>query len=415
MNNDFQIKFTLKQHTPMIHFQHEQSGATLRATELKPKLDKFILTQIGGGDYDAGCRTAKEKGWLVGQGEHDALDYKVKILAGKKVNDFNKLEEVRKFDKNTGKNKWETKNYPHLLANMGGKEKRKELKNFTFFQEIELIVFSFKNGLLEKLKDQLPKIFELENFGNRQSKGFGSFSVTKIDDKEHIFQSNFPYQFDWEVRGRDNSEKQKDLFGAIDIFYKTLRSGINYGKFDEYEKKFKPQFYFKSLLRDYVETELEEQWDKKTIKEKYFFGDTTKGEITHRDLLGFSTEESWGQTYSHATITKSSTTIERLASPILFKPVHIKRNFYKVFFRVSDVPDEFRASTILVQKNKYGNLKLHPSQKLKLSNYLQHTFSSVNIENHIHKYDSKELDSINHWMYTKIIKPIYQSIYNNLK
>ncbi len=43
MNNPFQITFTLKQHTPLIHFQHDQQGATLRATELKPKLDRFII------------------------------------------------------------------------------------------------------------------------------------------------------------------------------------------------------------------------------------------------------------------------------------------------------------------------------------------------------------------------------------
>ncbi|MBK9152255.1 MAG: hypothetical protein IPM26_15270 [Saprospiraceae bacterium] len=41
--NPFQITFALRQHTPIIHFQHEQEGATLRATELKPKLDLFII------------------------------------------------------------------------------------------------------------------------------------------------------------------------------------------------------------------------------------------------------------------------------------------------------------------------------------------------------------------------------------
>ncbi|MEL7223220.1 MAG: hypothetical protein AAGJ93_17980, partial [Bacteroidota bacterium] len=39
----FKKVFHLKQHTPLIHFQHEQSGATLRATEVKAKLDRFIL------------------------------------------------------------------------------------------------------------------------------------------------------------------------------------------------------------------------------------------------------------------------------------------------------------------------------------------------------------------------------------
>lgn len=37
------LKVTLKQHTPLIHFQHDQYGATLRASEVKPKLDKFII------------------------------------------------------------------------------------------------------------------------------------------------------------------------------------------------------------------------------------------------------------------------------------------------------------------------------------------------------------------------------------
>ena len=41
------LKVTLKQHTPLIHFQHDQEGATLRASEVKPKLDRFILTRLG--------------------------------------------------------------------------------------------------------------------------------------------------------------------------------------------------------------------------------------------------------------------------------------------------------------------------------------------------------------------------------
>ncbi|MEZ4966906.1 MAG: hypothetical protein R2791_16805 [Saprospiraceae bacterium] len=40
--NDFKLEFTLKQHTPLIHFQHDQAGATLRATEVKARLDAFV-------------------------------------------------------------------------------------------------------------------------------------------------------------------------------------------------------------------------------------------------------------------------------------------------------------------------------------------------------------------------------------
>ena len=75
------LTIRLKQHTPLIHFQHDQEGATLRASEVKPKLDKYILTQLGGGDYEKGKAEAKSKGWLVGKGEHYALDYKMRIEA----------------------------------------------------------------------------------------------------------------------------------------------------------------------------------------------------------------------------------------------------------------------------------------------------------------------------------------------
>ena len=67
------LEIKLKQHTPMIHFQHDQEGATLRASEVKPKLDRFILTRLGNGDYKKGCEEAKSKGWLVGKGDHNAF------------------------------------------------------------------------------------------------------------------------------------------------------------------------------------------------------------------------------------------------------------------------------------------------------------------------------------------------------
>ena len=127
----------LKQHTPLIHFQHSQQGATLRASEVKPKLDRFILAKLGtleelgdanydiisdeefqrvadsypegnfddlslreqyleigryiatekgwfhNGEVSDRCKIGKyiaaQKGWLVGKGDHPALDYKMRI------------------------------------------------------------------------------------------------------------------------------------------------------------------------------------------------------------------------------------------------------------------------------------------------------------------------------------------------
>ena len=75
------LTIPLKQHTPLIHFHHDQEGATLRASEVKPKLDKFILMRLGHGSYPAGIDEAQRNGWLIGKGDHPALDYKMRIEA----------------------------------------------------------------------------------------------------------------------------------------------------------------------------------------------------------------------------------------------------------------------------------------------------------------------------------------------
>jgi hypothetical protein len=83
------LTITLKQHTPLIHFQHSQKGATLRATEVKPKLDRFVLTALGNGNYEAGIEEAKNKGWLIGKKcEHPALNYKIRIESEGDREDF---------------------------------------------------------------------------------------------------------------------------------------------------------------------------------------------------------------------------------------------------------------------------------------------------------------------------------------
>ena len=80
----FKISFTLKQHTPIIHFQANQSGATLRATELKPKFDKFLKKYAFDGNIPEVFKIDKEK---------DAIDYKVNIEPN-----YNNKEEIHKRD-----------------------------------------------------------------------------------------------------------------------------------------------------------------------------------------------------------------------------------------------------------------------------------------------------------------------------
>jgi hypothetical protein len=140
------LTIKLKQHTPLIHFQHDQDGATLRASEVKPKLDKYILKQLGWGDYGKGKEEAKTKGWLVGKGDHPALDYKMRIET-------------------------EGKRFEHKIkiinANMIA----------VFYKGIIIRFLSINSDLIQEIKKNVSDFFIVYNFGFRQSKGYGSFTV----------------------------------------------------------------------------------------------------------------------------------------------------------------------------------------------------------------------------------------------
>ena len=81
-NNKFKVEFTLKQHTPIIHFQSDQVGATLRATELKPKFDRFLINYVFKNDKK------QYQEYLIDK-DKNALNYKVKI-----EQDISKREEI---------------------------------------------------------------------------------------------------------------------------------------------------------------------------------------------------------------------------------------------------------------------------------------------------------------------------------
>ena len=134
----YKIEFTLKQHTPIIHFQHDQDGATIRATEVKPKLDQFIFEKLTGKlAFDArkeffrllndGTEEQKSwRQWLVGKGRdlksnlrpnelsialsHLSFDYKLKIsVSGNRFCEAAKYSET-----NDGKYR---PNFPCIFGN----------------------------------------------------------------------------------------------------------------------------------------------------------------------------------------------------------------------------------------------------------------------------------------------------------
>ena len=361
------LTVTLKQHTPLIHFQHDQYGATLRASEVKPKLDRFILTKLGGGNYNVGCSEAKEKGWLVGKGTHPALNYKVQIRA-KSIDTSISLDEDKntKINKRTGEYKeiYTTEDFPMLLSNMGGKETAQELVNFSYSsKDITLVItivtkdISKDEELYNIVKQEIVYFIANTNFGQRSTKGFGSFTVAKIDDEEIPWDNNKVYENDtkvmrYEVPSKIGIEEIKNVFSVIDFYWKCLKSGINCTKrIDEggrVVRKF-PERYIKSFLWTYLDRK-GKTWEKRTIKNTLHLecirpsGETTSvnnkiaffarahlgcpiNGFTYRIPQGrFETNYKGKRKEKTNTVEVSikntnDSLLQRISSPIIFKPV----------------------------------------------------------------------------------------------
>lgn len=298
------LEVTLKQHTPLIHFESDVEGATLRATELKSKLDKFLIEHFQKESIDY-------SNYLI-KGQNKSFNYKVKI----------------KNDNENNKKKLEIgKSFPLFFGNMGQLKR----KDFSFFDRIKVEFFSFNEDIIAYIKSILPEFLFLNNFGTRQSKGFGSFFIHNseinfnFNEVEKIKKENYNFQI--EKEGIDK------VFNSLEVFYKSLRSGINRNnRFGE------TIFYCKPAIFHYNK-KLGFEWDKKNIK-KEFLDINSLGETLIKENLGFSSEEMWRSYYDKKNsnnnivktlkISKSIKNVDRYKSPILFKILE-EENFYDVY------------------------------------------------------------------------------------
>jgi hypothetical protein len=333
MSNPFTITIRLQQHSPLIHFQHHQAGATLRATELKPKLDKFIIDKCFGKDF------AQYKKYLVEHDEkkyeklkgqekqkyekeiHEALDYKIKIqspeVEGKAVN------------------------HSLFFGNIGKKEEDKvKYVSVPPNEDIELEILCFRGGLIENIKSYLPGFFASTNFGTRQDKGFGSFYISERDpsfNKDILAILSKGTSF-IEINSTDDST----VFSTIAYYYKRLKSGIN----PNYNSPCKPG-YQKAYLYKYLDAKHNYTWEKRWIKET-FFGLTpdSRNKKFARALLGLPGSYSFLATdepcnpdnKNKARINRKSEIevrhkeIARIQSPLTFKIIKdFKKRMTRVF------------------------------------------------------------------------------------
>lgn len=358
------LTITLKQHTPLLHFQPMQEGATLRASEVKPKLDKFLLTKLGEENpkdgresYERGIEVAKEKGWLLMDGKNDcrALNYKMRIAA-------NCEEEVFL---NTDANKKglpETEPFPNVLSNMGGKGSEEQLANLVMHKEVTISILlpnDFNSTYVELFIGNpnvegnivpLQVFFALNNFGQRTTKGFGSFTAISLSlngqsiQLEKINSRLMPKGTSYFVFDLPNEifEKQKIIFSVIDFYWKCLKSGINYKEIDR-RSHTETKRYVKSFLYIYLQGK-NQTWEKREIKQKFKLYENEKEIEANpntpffaRALMGLPDNYEYrfktkpNQKLSISGVDKNNNeSIDRIASPIVFKPIMVNSGLPRV-------------------------------------------------------------------------------------
>ncbi len=367
-----ELVFKLKQHTPIIHFQPGQKGATLRATELKPKLDKYIR-KIKADDTDFDKYYEK----------NNSLPYRVTISTNEK-GITKKIEE----------------GFPCFFGNMGtGPNKR-----FRYYQQpFEVAFFSFYKEITEVIEQNFNNFLFLTNFGTRQSKGFGSYYIDPSDSGSRAGGFETCYKFTVNTGAADTnyeniSSKFDTLFEHINLFYQTIRSGINIGGG-------RNEMYFKSLLFMYAKTK-GWTWDKKAIKEKFvptteldqqkrtyacdpdgplFY--ETEDKFLLRDLLGVAAAQKYTTYYRFDIKHDETNSIKRFKSPIAFKPIETKPGIFDVYIITSPIPDEMFNKPFIINKINNGNIvdsiTLNTPNAFDLDDYLEFAIREIDLANHV--------------------------------
>ncbi len=292
------LKVKLKQHTPLVHFQHDQYGATLRASEVKPLLDKFIIKRLtDGGNNDLLDRWKK--------GDTNALNYKLKIQASE-------VDKLRvKIPERMKNGKFEAQ-FPLLLANMDGKDTRDELMNFSCYKEITMIFISSDETLLNLINVYLDTFLTFTNFGNRKSKGFGSFYRKEKSQKDFekklsslytcVYYKKFP------SFNIVNFDSVRQTFNTLDTEYKKIKSGMN-----RYESKLHAYGHKHGI-----------EWEKLAIKNKLDGHSIPDNVYYLRAILGTTNSVSLTNINKVISIKseldgRGEEVVQRFRSPITFK------------------------------------------------------------------------------------------------
>lgn len=391
--NDWQKEYKLVQHTPLIHFQHSEPHACLRATEVKPKLDRFLIEQL---EKDDRFGDGRWKKWFVGDGSQQSFDYMMRITPNSERVDRtqsieNGIERAIARAEHRPPNASLHEIHKNYFGNMASGNNiqdtvqaiQETFKESLFYKDgLTLTIRCFIPELLTFIDEHIRGFFMMHNFGTRQRKGFGSFTVdisTKPNEPKgfDLVGKYCPNAYYCKLDGNVNADALLDAVWVISAF---LRSGFNRG-----EGNYVRGFVFRYFQRE--KNPLAN--DKAFVKQKVLrnvYNEATRGEHLHpygnnvryryvRGLLGTNENSRFcraprGGTREDRTVHNiyihSAEGVERFPSPLLFKPIG---KF--VFILPQKMPDKIFGSEFYILKKKQEeeyDSKATSDQKL---NYLQ--------------------------------------------
>lgn len=388
--NDWQKEYKLVQHTPLIHFQHSEPHACLRATEVKPKLDRFLIEQLEK-DYRFG--DGRWKKWFVGDGSQQSFDYMMRITPNsERVDRTQSIENgieraiARAEHRPPNANLHEIhKNYFGNMASGNNIQDtiRETFKESLFYKDgLTLTIRCFIPELLTLIDEHIRGFFMMHNFGTRQRKGFGSFTVdisTKPNEPKgfDLVGKYCPNAYYCKLDGNVNADALLDAVWVISAF---LRSGFNRG-----EGNYVRGFVFRYFQREKNPLANDKAFVKQQVLHNVY-NEATRGEHLHpygnnvryryvRGLLGTNENSRFcrnprGGTREDRTVHNiyihSAEGVERFPSPLLFKPIG---KF--VFILPQKMPDEiFGSEFYILEKNQEEEYDSKATSEQKL-NYLQ--------------------------------------------
>ena len=384
--NDWQKEYKLVQHTPLIHFQHSEPHACLRATEVKPKLDRFLIEQL---EKDDRFGDGRWKKWFVGDGSQQSFYYMMRITPNsEQVERTHSIERAiaRAEHRPPNANLHEIhKNYFGNMASGNNIQDtiRETFKESLFYKDgLTLTIRCFIPELLTFIDEHIRGFFMMHNFGTRQRKGFGSFTVdisTKPNEPKgfDLVGKYCPNAYYCKLGNDVNADALLDAVWVISAF---LRSGFNRG-----EGNYVRGFVFRYFQREKNPLANDKAFVKQQVL-RNVYNEATRGEHLHpygnnvryryvRGLLGTNENSRFcrnprGETREDRTVHNiyihSAEGVERFPSPLLFKPIG-----QFVFILPQKMPDEiFGSEFYILEKNQEDEYDRKATSEQKL-NYLQ--------------------------------------------